>query len=262
VSSVLGTASATLTTTISYTGALAPTGVVTFTVNSTNFTGTCTATAGVRTCTATDNATAGLAVGGYSIAVSEAADANYAAVSGTGTLTVVSAPDFSFSATGTTYQSVIPGNAATFNFTLAPLYATYPGGVTFSASGLPPGATYTFTPSTVLATGTSQTVVFTVQTAKPLAAATHHLPWLPSTGFAVAFLLLPVCLRRRLRSSLMARLSLVLLFAGSLALAALTGCGGGGGNGFLEQAPANYSIVVTAASGSVQHTAAVTLNVQ
>jgi hypothetical protein len=262
VSSVLGTASATLTTAISYTGAAAPTGAVTFMVNSTNFAGTCTATGGLRTCTATDNATVGLAVGGYTIAVSEAADSNYATGSGTGTLTVVSAPDFSFSATGTTSQSVVPGNPATFTFTLAPLYATYPGGVSFSASGLPPGATYTFTPSTVSATGTSQTVVFTVQTAKPLAAATHHSPWLPSTGFAVAFLLLPVCLRRRQRSGLMARLCLLMLFVGSLgSFMLLTGCGGSG-NGFLQQAPANYSIVITATSGSVQHTATVTLNVQ
>jgi len=265
VSSVLGTASATLTSTISYNGALTPTGAVTFTVNSTNFTGTCTAATGVRTCTATDNATAGLATGGYTIAVSEAADTNYAAVSGTGTLTVVSAPDFSFSISGTTYQSVIPGNTATFNFTLAPLYATYPGGVTFSASGLPPGATYTFTPSTVSATGTQQAVVLTIQTPRPLAKsviAGNHSPWLPSTGFAIAFLVLPLCLPRKLRSSLTAQLSILLLFIGSLgAFALLTGCGGGG-NGFLEQAPANYSIVITATSGSVQHTATVTLNVQ
>jgi len=264
VSSVLGTASATLTTTISYAGATAPTGAVTFTVNSANFTGTCTATGGVRTCTASDTATAGLAVGAYTITVSEAADTNYTAASGTGTLTVTSAPDFSFSVSGTTYQSVIPGNSASYSFTLAPLYATYPGGVSFSASGLPPGATYTFTPSTVSASSTAQTVVFTIQTVAPLAKladAKHHSPWLPTTGFAVVILLLPLSLRRRLRSGLSARLCLLLLFVGSLgAFALLTGCGNG--SGFLEQVPANYSIVITATSGTVQHTATVTLNVQ
>jgi hypothetical protein len=196
--------------------------------------------------------------------VSEAADANYTAASGSGTLTVTSAPDFSFAVSGTTYQSVIPGARASYSFTLAPLYSTYPGGVTFSATGLPPGATYTFTPSSVSTTGTAQTVVFTIQTAQPLTRlvdATHHWPWLPSTGFAAAFLLLPLCLRRSLRKGLSARLSLLLLFIGSLgAFTMLTGCGGG--NGFLEQAPTNYSITIIATSGTVQHTATVTLNVQ
>jgi hypothetical protein len=204
-----------------------------------------------------------LATGSYTISVAEAADANYAAASGTGTLTVVSAPDFSFSASGTTYQSVAPGGAAVYTFMLAPLAATYPGGVSFSASGLPPGATYTFNPSTVQATGTPQTVVFTIQTQQPLVKlveAKHRLPLLPTSGLALATLL-PVFLRRKLRRHLMSRLALLLLFVGSLgAFAMLTGCGGG--NGFLEQAPQNYNIVITATSGTVQHTATVTLNVQ
>ncbi len=85
---VAGTASTVLTAAISYTAAVAPSGAVTFTVNNASLNASCTAAASVRTCTATDPSTGTLAAGNYPITVREAADANYAAASGTSTLSV------------------------------------------------------------------------------------------------------------------------------------------------------------------------------
>jgi hypothetical protein len=43
-------------------------------------------------------------------------------------------------------------------------------------------------------------------------------------------------------------------------LLGLSGCGAG--NGFLGQPPANYTITVTATSGTTQHVSTITLNLQ
>jgi hypothetical protein len=52
-----------------------------------------------------------------------------------------------------------------------------------------------------------------------------------------------------------------LLFAAATAVAiGLTGCGSG--NGFFGEAPASYTVTLTATSGTVQHSTTVTLNVQ
>lgn len=257
---IYNSASATLTATIAFSGSVAPTGAVTFTVNGTNLNATCTAAAGTRTCTASLTAASTLAAGTYTVTVSEAADANYAAASGTGTFTVAPAPDFGFATQGTTYQSILPGASATFTFALSPLYPSYPGWVTFSVTGLPPGATYTLMPASIAANAPAQTVTLTVQTAGLHADASHGLHRGGELA-ALAGLLLPLCLRRRMRGKLGAKLAVMLLIFGSLAgMGTMIGCGSR--NGFLAQAPANYNIVVTATSGTVQHTATVTLNVQ
>jgi hypothetical protein len=46
------------------------------------------------------------------------------------------------------------------------------------------------------------------------------------------------------------------------ATAGLSGCGGYNGNGFFGQSPQNYTITITATSGSIQHSVSVMLNVQ
>ncbi len=83
-----GTASTTLTATLTYSGTKAPTGALSFSVDGgTSVTATCTATMSPQTCSVS-YATGILASGTYTITVTEAADANYAATSATGTLTV------------------------------------------------------------------------------------------------------------------------------------------------------------------------------
>ena len=67
-------------------------------------------------------------------------------INGTASVTVTApAPDFALSATPTT-QSIRQGTAATYTVTVAPLNG-FAGSVTFSMTGLPSGATATFTPN-------------------------------------------------------------------------------------------------------------------
>jgi len=53
---------------------------------------------------------------------------------------------------------------------------------------------------------------------------------------------------------------MLLALAGSAAVLGMAGCGSG--NGFLIQAPKNYTVTVTASSGTIQHSSTVTLNLQ
>jgi hypothetical protein len=81
---------------------------------------------------------------------------------------------------------------------------------------------------------------------------------------AWALLLLPLVGTRRLRRSGKRMQTLmaitVFLLVGGAGLVTMMGCGSD--NGFLGQAPQNYSITVTATAGTVQHASTVTLNVQ
>ena len=135
---------------------------------------------------------------------------------------------------------------------------TYPGTVSFAATGQPTGSTVTFNPSTVAADGGQQTITVTVQTAagtggswpRPLAASS--LPW-PSALF-----LLPLLGARRMRRQgrRYYRLAILLLLLGSTLVGAMmTGCGGG----TIKSVAQDFTLTVTATSGNVQHTAPVTL---
>ena len=263
VAAPYGTSSTTLSANLAYTGLAAPTGGVTFAVNgSASGVGavTCTGTASPLTCKAAYTLGA-LSAASYTLVASEAADTNYTAASDSGTFLVTSAPDFLFTNSGATYQSVAPGGTVSYSFALSAPYTSYPGPIGFAVTGLPPGATYTVSPTSITATGGAQTVTLTVATAAQFA---RNTPGGMGTdlrraaeGLAFAAFLLPLCLRRRLSL----RLLRVLLACGGLGvLAALSGCSSG--NGFLTRSPANYTVFITATSGTVQHTASVTLNLQ
>jgi hypothetical protein len=125
--------------------------------------------------------------------------------------------------------------------------------VNFTVSGLPQGATYTISPSTVAVNAGPQAITLRVTTASPVMQSGVEPD---SNGqLAWALLLLPLAGTRRLRRSRkrMQRLMAiaVFLFVGGAGLATITGCGSG--NGFFGQAPQNYSVTVTATAGTVQH---------
>jgi hypothetical protein len=154
--------------------------------------------------------------------------------------------------------TVIPGDALDFELLLTPQPGAYPGPVTFTMTGLPPGATASFTPASLNAVTSPTTVQVAIQTA----AATAKLIGIRGDAGAIALglLLLPIGCSRRARK----RLGKVSLFAalliGVLFSMVITGCGGG--SGFLRQEPQNYTLTITATSGPVQHVATVTLNIQ
>lgn len=207
-----------------------------------------------------------LPLGVSSITAVYLGDTNYATSTSNAVTETVTSADFTFALQtgGSGNQTVAPGHTATFPFTVSSALATFPQAVTFTVSGLPPGATYTLSPPSIAAGAGSTAMTLTVQTANTAATLTpapqpgHH-PW---PAVALGVLLLPFSARRfrRLSKNFSRRgLLLVWMLFGLAAAGALTGCGGGG---FFNHPQQSYTIVVTATSGAVSHSANVTLTVQ
>jgi hypothetical protein len=166
---------------------------------------------------------------------------------------------YAITATGPTYATVIPGGSVNFTYLISPLYGDHPDTVSFTVAGLPPGATYILSQNSIPAASGMQALGLTVKTA-PLTERGSKT----SAFWSLALLLLPLAGSRRLRRSAhrvrtIALLECVLL-AGSAALLGLSGCGAG--NGFFDQPPVNYTVTVTATSGTMQHVSTVTMNLQ
>jgi hypothetical protein len=171
----------------------------------------------------------------------------------------------STSAGSATTATVVPGKTATYNLVISPLNAaTFPATIALTVSGLPPGATYTLTPSTIAAGSGPTNLTLTVTAANTLAGGKqqqnplgHYAP------FSLALLFLPgLFLSRKMRSKLggAARLA-ILMVAGFAAVAGISGCGNSGA-GYFGQPSANYTITVTGAAGSLTHSTSVTLTIQ
>jgi hypothetical protein len=197
-----------------------------------------------------------LVSGPHILYASYSSDANYSVSSSSiaASNITVAAEDFTFTATGFTTQSVVPGTAGIFTFQLAPLYDKYPGPVVFTVTGLPPGATYTVTPSTVATNAGPQTVTVTINTPQAIVMRTVGR----SATWALA-LLLPVFLLRRTRRKLGHAVALALLL--SAGVFALSGCGSNA-NGYFGQSVKSYTVTVTGTSGTVTHSSTITLQVQ
>jgi hypothetical protein len=229
-----------------------PTGTVTFFDGTTQL-GTGTLANGVAnfsTSVLTPSAT-------HSLTASYSGDTNFMASNSSAATTVsVGTLGFSFTLTGSASQTVVLGSAAPYNFQVSPTSGAYPGTVSFTATGLPKGATAIFSPSTIAANGGAQSMTMTVQTA-PTATSVSTL--FKSTT-ALGFLLVPLLGLRRRKG--LARLLCVtlLLLSGGICTTLLSGCGSR--NGFYSQTQQSYSITVTATSGTATQTSVVTLVVE
>jgi hypothetical protein len=170
--------------------------------------------------------------------------------------------------TPTPSQTVSAGGVAAYVIQVAPTSTLYPGMVSFLASGLPTGATASFSPSTLAANAGAQNVMMSVQTPanlvdnapsniKPHGPAVY-LGWLvlPLAGFFGA--------RRRRKGILRLMSVLILLVAGGWAAIGVTGCssGGGGTAGTTTVVTHTYAITVTATSAGVSQSTSVILNIQ
>jgi hypothetical protein len=219
--------------------------------------GTGTVANGIATLT-----TSSLAVGTHPVTAVYSGDVDYNSATSTVYSQIVTAQaaalDFTLTLTSAGSQTVIPGNAASYTVQVAPTNVNYPGTVAYSATGLPTGATISFSPATVAANGGVTPSNVTVQTASQKAALNRD-----SIGsFALALLMLPFATSRRIRRSSRRYLYLlIVLLSGIAATTSLTGCGYNG-NGFFGQAPQSYNITITATSGTMQHSVNVMLNEQ
>jgi CSLREA domain-containing protein len=241
-----------ITTVIPVTGA-GGTGALTYSVSPALPAGLTFASA---TGTITGTPTVAVAQTNYTVTVT---DANNATASATLTMVVYSAPlSFTFLPTGTSTAQVPLGGSFTYNFAIAPTETIYPGPVTFAVGGLPTGATYTLSTTSLSATAGPQSISLTVKA--PSTLARNEVPGRrsPSPMFFAMFLPLVAGLgfRRRIPRALTLALFAV---AGVLGMSALSGCGSGSNSQY-------YVVQVTATSGPsndlVQQVAYVSLTVE
>ena len=205
-----------------------------------------------------------LAAGSHSVTAVYSGDSSFASVTSNSVAEVIEDFTISVSGSGSTTATVAPGGTATYIFTVAPPSSDQSAApITFSVSGLPSGATGAFSPAT-LARGSGSTNV-TLTVSVPSTAVSRELA-LPFHGsklpFTLVALLLPFAARLRGTGKQLRR------FAGGLQLLAIAGllsllfaCGGSSSSseGNKSVTPQNYSLTITATSGSLSHTTTVML---
>ena len=129
------------------------------------------------------------AAGGHSIVATYSGDANFLTSSSlAATATVAPMPDFSIGAAGPTTQTVAAGDVANYAMTVGALSGAFTGVVDLSASGLPAGATVSFSPPQVVPGTTSVNVTMSVQMSSTLLASERR----GIGGFVLASLLCPL----------------------------------------------------------------------
>ena len=215
--------------------------------------------------------------------VTDDAGTQTAALTGTGTTDSTTPPpataDFTVTASPST-QTVTGGNTATYTVSVASASGgTFTQPVALTATGLPPGATVTFSPASVTPGSAGATVTMTVHTT-PLTAGngdvTHsrRYVWPFTTPTVVALCALPV--RRRVRGRGLGerargnpgrrriRAGYLILLTG--VFLSLSGCGGGfalpGTTTTSQPQPQTYTITIAGTSGSLQHSTSVQITLQ
>jgi hypothetical protein len=204
------------------------------------------------------------------LSAAQAAAGNYTAASTTTSFTVdsgftlglASGPSSTSGSATTT-----PGGAATFGLILNPgTGATFPDAVTFTAFGLPSGATASFSPDTIPAGSGPTTVTLTIQTPSTQAAiGKRPFPVEPLGPLALGLLLPLVGVRRARRWMRQLRYSAVAVLALLGVMAALGGCAGAPSTPATQNTTTqSYAVVVTATDTvtGARTTANVNLTVQ
>jgi len=207
-----------------------------------------------------------LADGSHSLTAAYSGDTRFLPSLSSGAPIAITVGNLNLALGGDNNKTVVPGGAVTYNFPLSPLVTpTFLYVVHLTATGLPPGATYTFSPASIPAGSGPIPVAFTVQTAAPTAMlgrpAKAAPPW-----FALAFvLLLPLAGVRSFRARLraMPRTGVLALVA-TLGLGAALGLGGCGSGGFLgtPKGQTVFTITITATSADLVRTGTVQLNLE
>jgi Bacterial Ig-like domain (group 3)/NHL repeat len=248
----------TFTVTVSSTSG-SPTGTVSFYDGTTLLGGPITLSGGTASFTATT-----LPAGVNSITAVYSGNSSFQSVTSTAITETVADFSLSVSAASGSSATVKPGTTATFRLVVSPLApaTTFPAVINFSATGLPPGATYTLTPSSLLADSGSTNVTLAVSTASSSLTANRRVKMI-GTGVTplLGMLLLFFSYNVRRKGQRMAPIFCTLLLMASAAIfMGLVGCGYS--TGFSGQGSATYTIAVTGTSGALSHSTNVTLDLQ
>ncbi|MES2390975.1 MAG: Ig-like domain repeat protein [Acidobacteriota bacterium] len=231
----------------------APTGQVTFLANNVAV-GTATLAGGVATLVTTV-----LPAGTDAITAVYSGDTNFTGSSATAVTVTVIVPNFSMTASPT-YLMVSAGGSGTSTLTLSAVN-TFGGPVTFTVSGLPAGASASFSPATVTVpvNGTASTAV-TLTAGKQQADLQMPAERREGARMRYALLLFPLLMglykRRGRRSSLASRIALVGVLGLLPLFVGLMGCGKA------EQAPVSYNVSVIAKSGNIQQSTSIIFMVE
>jgi hypothetical protein len=197
--------------------------------------------------------TSALSVGTHSITAVYSGDTNHnGATSTVFSQVVVSLADFAV-ASSTGSQLIPPGASASYNIIVSSVNAPFTNPVTMSASSLPPGATYTFSPAAVTPAAAGANTNFVVSVPKQSAALRRSR----LGTAALALLVLPFAWFRRSRGR--PPWLLLWLLLGLASFGAMSGCGAGG---YFSQPQQTYTIMVTGTSGNLAHSTSVTLTVE
>jgi len=237
-----------------------PTGSITFMDGSVNL-GAGTLNAGVATLT-----TSSLAAGSHAITATYSGDSNFTPATSAAFTQSIFDFDFGPSKGASASTTVARGGAANYSLTVTPVSGqTVLFDVTFSAAGLPPAATATFTPATVTKGSGATDVKLTVSIPAATAQVSNG-PFRLRAPFLIAFALLPLVGAARMRRAVRPRfLAGLLLCIGIAAGAAISGCGGGGGSSGGSTPPSQpqtYVVVLTASCGTLKHSTNLNLTVQ
>ena len=208
--------------------------------------------------------TSALAVGTHSITAVYSGDGNFTAVTSAALAETVD--DFTLTPPtgGSTSATASPGGQANYALAFAPpTGTTFPVAVTFAVSGLPTGATATFSPATISAGSPATNVTLTISVPVQSAAEPVRGPFgggaLP---IALGLILLPFAGRLRKASRRLSGMAClaVLSVASAALLAGLAGCGGGSKS--TPPAPVSYTLTVTATAGTLSHSTTLNLTVE
>jgi CSLREA domain-containing protein len=243
-----------------------PAGSVSF-LDGTTVLGTGALTNGVATLT-----TSTLTVGVHDLSATYEGDRNF--LPSSSAPVVQTEIDYTITSTGSTTKTVMPGQSASFTYTVAPSpNTTLPAAAVLTVTGLPTGSTATLSGSAwTQLTHTSWQLsantapgTLTLTIATPDATASNSKGSCFSRRMApLALSLLPFffagCLRRA--GKRLGHYGMLLLFlgAGLLATLGLSGCGAGAG--FFSQTQRSYTVTVTLMVGSLSHSTNVNLTVE
>jgi hypothetical protein len=235
---------------------------------------------GAVTCTRSDALVAGTSYPVVAVTVSVASNAaasvtNAATVSGGGELnlandtatditTITAPPDFAISFALATI-TVKAGQVANYTLTVTPQNNSFTNPVSFSAAGLPSKTSFVFTPTSVTpgASPATSTLAISTTAGDPFLAHNSEKSHAPLYALLLPFMgiVLSGFRQRRSKKGIAGWMVLVILLTCSVI--GLPGCAGPSKNfQNLGTPPGTYMITVTASSGTVQHSAPVTLIVQ
>jgi hypothetical protein len=235
-----------------------PAGTVTF-LDGTTSLGAATLSSGAATL-----ATSILAAGPHSIKCTYSASADFgASTSAAVTETITGGSDFTMTSTNGS-PDVQSGQPATIPLTLAP-QGSFTGLIHFSLTGLPPGASASFSPAilalvgpaidTLTVTTTPKFNYLSRNTTPRFRSLSAGLLWLPLAGLIFG----GASLARKRKDKYSA---CFLLLALSVTAVMLGGCAGAGLLQHPGTPPGAYQLMITATSANAAHTTVVTLHVQ